>query len=234
MIIKLIRHGESVRNAQKELDHDLPPDPDIPITDKGIQQARNVGLKLGSTFLRQSLLYTSPYLRAKQSLTAILDGSNIVLDSEFPSVYEDPRLREAEWGFETQQDGPLNSFYQRIHPDGESPANVYDRVSSFLETFMRHIEKRNMSRAVIVSHASTIKCFVMRFFHLTIPQFNTILNPDNCDIITIATIGTNLSESQFTYGRWGVAGLRIKPGFEHRLGGLTNLTDIRNRILVSP
>ena len=74
---------------------------------------------------------------------------------------------------------------------------------------MRQVERKRAERVVVVTHSPTIRCFVMRFLHLTVEQFETILNPHNCDIITLSDRG-DLPNPQFTRAHWGVGGLRLQ------------------------
>ena len=99
-------------------------------------------------------------------------------------------------------------FYYRFR-GGESPADCYDRTSSFLESMMRQIERKQASRVLIVTHGLTIRCFVMRFLHLSVEEFDALANPANCDVVTLADRST-LSDPQFVSGRWGVTGLRLR------------------------
>ena len=62
---------------------------------------------------------------------------------------------------------------------------------------------------LIVSHGLTIRCFVMRFMHLSVEQFESLANPQNCDIITIAH-KEYIEDPQFTSGRWAISGLRFR------------------------
>ena len=76
MIIKLVRHSESQANVA---DSGQSPVADhiVPLTPRGFDQARGVGRKLGSSYLKDSLIYTSPFLRACQTLTAILEVAEV-------------------------------------------------------------------------------------------------------------------------------------------------------------
>jgi len=104
---------------------------------------------------------------------------------------EEPRLREQEFGhwksieenqrIDRERDS-YGTFYYRI-PDGESGADVYDRVSDFFGTIHRDFEKPDFPQnAIIVSHGLTIRLFLMRWFHWTVEQFEELSNPDNCQI----------------------------------------------------
>ena len=97
-------------------------------------------------------------------------------------------------------------FYYRYH-GGESPADCYDRVSGFLESFVRQIKKSQTQKALLVTHGLALRVFVMRLFHMTVEQFDAIANPRNGDIVTVAP-KESLQAPQFTSKRWGVEGLR--------------------------
>ena len=78
------------------------------------------------------------------------------------------RLREHEWGhlrtveecieIEKLRDD-YGTFYFRI-PDGESAADVYDRVSDFFNTLYRDFEKKDYpDNAIMITHGMGIRLF---------------------------------------------------------------------------
>jgi broad specificity phosphatase PhoE len=97
-------------------------------------------------------------------------------------------------------------FYYR-YQGGESPADVYDRVSGFLESMMRQVERKNASRVLIVTHGMAIRCFVMRYLRLAIEDFELMENPDNGDIITIAPTFDS-GPFEIERGTWSVRGIK--------------------------
>ena len=208
MIIKLVRHGESRANVD-----DAAPaagaDHLISLTPRGIAQAREAGRTLGKSYLTASLIYTSPFRRARQTMASILEGAGLSPDQV--SVWEDPRLREVDHGYfdvAGQHDlvEKYGHFYYRYR-GGESAADCFDRVSGFLDTFVRSIKSRRSKQALLVTHGLALRVFVMRFLHLTVEQFDKIANPHNADIVTLAPRET-IQAPQFVSGRWGVEGLR--------------------------
>ena len=68
-----------------------------------------------------------------------------------------PRAQER-WDF--------GSFYYRFPDGGESAADVYDRVSSFMESLYRHWKENEgeVENYVLVIHGVTANVFLMRFF----------------------------------------------------------------------
>jgi broad specificity phosphatase PhoE len=210
LTIKLVRHGESRANIGELAAHEVG-DHAIALTAQGQEQARAAGAVLGAAFLRRALIYVSPYRRARETLSHILVGSGLAPEEiQALRVYDDPRLREVEHGYEPT--GPQEElrkthgwFYYRYR-GGESPADCYDRTSGFLESMMRQVERKHAENVLIVTHGLTIRCFVMRFLHLRVEDFDELANPGNCAIVTIAD-RDSLVDSLFTSGRWGVTGL---------------------------
>lgn len=208
MIIKLIRHGESLANVMRDDTISLA-DHQVLLTDKGVKQAYAAGEKLGANYLRDALIYTSPFLRAHQTLTALLEGAGLTVAKV--SVREDPRLREVDHGYYDMREQrnmieTYGHFYYR-YQGGESAADCYDRISGFLESFVRSVHKSASRKALIVTHGLALRVFVMRFLHLTVQQFDQIANPCNADIVTIAH-ANQLRDCMFIAGKWGVEGLR--------------------------
>ncbi len=212
MIIKLVRHGQSQSNIG-EVDATWHGDHLVALTPEGEAQALMAGKAIGHDFVSRALAYRSPYRRTRQTMNHLLAGAAC------PShrVHEDPRIREVEWGF-NQPEGhgefvdemqdTHGRFYYRMN-GGESPADCFDRISTFLETLMRQVRRKGADRVLIVSHGTTIRTFVTRFMHLTVEDYESMRNPKNCDIITITDEGSGDME-QFHTGKWGVSGLRLR------------------------
>jgi broad specificity phosphatase PhoE len=223
MIIKLVRHGESEANTGKVSSLEVG-DHAIPLSARGHEQARGVGRRLGREFVTGALVYTSPYRRTRETLASILDGAGVPRgegasgagagSAREPRVYEDPRLREVEHGYdEVAPQEELRKRHGRFDyrfRGGESPADCYDRTSNFLESMMRQAERKSASRVLIVTHGLLIRCFVMRFLHLSVEEFDALANPHNCAIVTLGD-KTAMQAPLFTSGWWGVEGLTLRP-----------------------
>ncbi len=188
--IILIRHGESEGNVNKHK-YETSPDYTLELTAAGIAQAQNAGVQLQKIVGNESLFfYVSPMWRTRstfENVSKVFNKNNI-------SYREDPRIREQEWGHlrnaEVNKDirnerDAYGTFYFRI-PDGESAADVYDRVSDFLGTLQRDFEKDDFPQnTVIVTHGMSIRLFLMRWFHWTVEEFEALANPENCEIIVL-------------------------------------------------
>ena len=66
---------------------------------------------------------------------------------------------------------------------------------------MRQMERKQKSKALIVSHGMTIHCFAMRFMYLDYETFETIANPKTCDLIRICEKDA-IQDPMFVRGRW--------------------------------
>lgn len=216
MKIRLVRHGESEANIGKVSALEVG-DHEIALSERGHAQAREVGRTIGCDFIEDALVYTSPYRRTRETLDGILEGASEDAPGlnlrEKVRVYEDPRLREVEHGYEAvapQEEMRKRHgwFYYRFR-GGESPADCYDRTSNFLESMMRQAERKKHEHILIVTHGLLIRCFVMRFLHLSVEDFDRLANPDNCSIVTLAD-RTTLDRCLFTSGHWGVEGLTLR------------------------
>lgn len=217
VIFKLVRHGESEANIHKVSSHEIG-DHAITLSPRGEAQALRAGALIGAEFIRDALVYVSPYCRTRQTLEGILHGCGFdETQRQAMRIYEDPRLREVEHGYspveEQHEMRRLHGWFYYRFRGGESPADCFDRTSSFLESMMRQCERKSAQRVLIVTHGLTIRCFVMRFLHLTVEDFDSMATVENCDIITLAAKDT-LTDCLFTSGRWGVTGLRKRAEHE--------------------
>jgi len=213
LTIKLVRHGESEANVGHVTSLEVG-DHSIPLSTQGAMQAVQAGRKIGREFLEGALVYASPYRRTRETLAGILEGAGVANRADL-RVYEDPRLREVEHGYdEVAAQEELRKvhgwFYYRFR-GGESPADCYDRTSNFLESMMRQAERKKADRVLIVTHGLTIRCFVMRFLHLSVEEFDRLANPQNCAVVTIADRTSLADTCQFSSGSWGVEGLAMRP-----------------------
>jgi broad specificity phosphatase PhoE len=208
LVIKLVRHGESAANTG-EMDAQAVGDHNVPLSLRGREQARAAGEKIGREFVQGALTYCSPYRRTRETLAGLLEGAGLTAEQQSAfRRFEDPRLREVEHGYEPlEAQGELRRthgwFYYRFK-GGESPADCYDRTSTFLESMMRQAERKHADR--IVTHSLTIRCFVMRFLHLSVEEFDDLASPHNGDVITLAP-RSSLPDSAFASGRWAAGGI---------------------------
>ncbi|PIA51793.1 hypothetical protein AQUCO_01100574v1 [Aquilegia coerulea] len=202
--IILIRHGQSKGNVN-ENEYTQVPDPKIELTKKGFKEAEECGEKIKKLIENdgvndwQVYFYVSPYKRTLDTLRGVgkaFDSSRIA------GVREEPRLREQDFGnFQDREKMRLDKamrirygrFFYRF-PDGESAADVYDRITGFRETLRQDIEigrfqppgqrSPNMN-LIIVSHGLTLRVFLMRWYKWTVEQFEGLSNFCNGGMIVM-------------------------------------------------
>lgn len=188
--IILIRHGECHGNTDENRFATVP-DYTIELTENGIQQAVEAGEKLKQVVGEESMyFYVSPFWRTRSTF------ENIV--RTFPrnqfQYNEEPRLREQEWGYlRTHQElqqllkdrQEYGTFYYRF-PGGEAGTDVYDRINDLLGSLHRDFLRENYPQnCVLVTHSLAIRLFIMRWFHLTVEEFEQMQSPKNGSLIIL-------------------------------------------------
>lgn len=173
----LVRHAESVGNVAREraegsgadvVDIDVR-DPDVGLSELGIAQAGALGQALADlpAASRPTAAWTSPYVRAADTLRRALEHSGIALP-----VTVDERLRDRELGVLDRLTGAgvrnrfpeeaarrryLGKMYYRP-PGGESWADVAFRVRSVLRD-MEDRCGRGEHRLLVTTHDAVIMLF---------------------------------------------------------------------------
>ncbi|MFQ6635159.1 hypothetical protein Gotur_010534 [Gossypium turneri] len=198
--IILVRHGESEGNLDTSA-YSTTPDYKISLTEGGRAQAR-----LAGSYLRDLVsshgpcpdwrvyFYVSPYERTRSTLREI--GKSFS-KKRVIGVREECRIREQDFGnFQVEERMKIiketrerfGRFFYRF-PEGESAADVFDRVSSFLESLWRDIDLNRLHsdssqdlNLIIISHGLASRVFLMKWFKWTVEQFERLNNLGNCEI----------------------------------------------------
>ncbi|PQE30074.1 phosphoglycerate mutase protein [Rutstroemia sp. NJR-2017a WRK4] len=199
-MIILIRHAQSEGNKNRDI-HQTIPDHRVKLTPEGWTQAHEAGLRLRSLLRADDTLhfFTSPYRRTRETTEGIL--STLTSDSPDPSpfprhsikVYEEPRLREQDFGnFQPcsaemermwQERADYGHFFYRI-PNGESAADAYDRVSGFNESLWRQFGDDDFaSVCVLVTHGLMSRVFLMKWYHFSVEYFEDLRNVNHCEFL---------------------------------------------------
>ena len=164
----IVRHGESSGNVARDLAEaeelesiDIAErDVDVPLSDLGKEQAEALGHWIGEQPENQkpTVLWTSPYVRARQTADIALEKAGL----ELP-VVSDERLREREFGVldrltrrgimaqfpdESDRRARLGKFYHRP-PGGESWSDVLLRVRTAIDDVRREAAGE---RVLLVAH----------------------------------------------------------------------------------
>ncbi|PNH12379.1 Broad-range acid phosphatase DET1 [Tetrabaena socialis] len=198
--IILVRHAESEGNVDN-IAYTYIPDSQVPLTARGHMQARAAGKKIKSLMECESgrsepyrlFFYISPYKRSLQTYEGI--------SSQFPShdlmgMQEEVQLREQDFGNFQDQQGKQREKAERLRfgrffyrfPNGESGADVYDRITIFEDHMIRDINAgrfADKTALVLVSHGLALRVFLMRWFHWTVDEFLQVYNPGNAEPLVL-------------------------------------------------
>lgn len=199
-MIILIRHAQSEGNKNREI-HQTVPDHRVKLTPEGHNQAQEAGSKLRELLRPDDTLhfFTSPYRRTRETTEGLLNS--LTSDSHSPSpfprhtvkVYEEPRLREQDFGnFQPcsaemermwLERADYGHFFYRI-PNGESAADAYDRVSGFNESLWRLFGEDDFaSVCVLVTHGLMTRVFLMKWYHWSVEYFEDLRNINHCEFV---------------------------------------------------
>lgn len=180
--IILVRHGESEGNYDDTI-YERVPDHALALTPRGLRQAEGTGERLRNVLGKERVsAYVSPYRRTHETLAAF------GLDPVLMRVREEPRLREQDWGnWQDRDDVKKQKAYRDAYghffyrfAQGESGADVYDRVGAFLESLWRSFESPDHPpNVLLVTHGLTMRLFCMRWLHWTVAEFESLSNPGN-------------------------------------------------------
>ncbi|KAH0566075.1 hypothetical protein GP486_000540 [Trichoglossum hirsutum] len=129
------------------------------------------------------------------SLTSKTSSPPSPFSRESIKVYEEPRLREQDFGnFQPcsaemermwHERADYGHFFYRI-PNGESAADAYDRVSGFNESLWRQFGDDDFaSICVLVTHGLMTRIFLMKWYHYSVEHFEDLRNINHCEFIVM-------------------------------------------------
>lgn len=197
MHIFLIRHGESKANSGENYEVRIP-DHLVSLTETGLRQAYEQGQFLANYCREKEIdltaarIWRSPYLRTRQTseqfnrslgITDIREDITLV-EQQFGLFDSVPK---SEWGVlnareydeylrQVQNQG---KFYARP-PLGESPYDVAIRIHQFMGTIYRDYERHGVDTLFVFTHGTTLRTFLMRWFHYSPEWYQNEKNPKNC------------------------------------------------------
>ena len=197
MHIFLIRHGESMANSGENYVQRLP-DHLVPLTENGKRQANENGkwlleyCKKNNVDLSRARIWRSPFLRTRQTCDEFNKHLGITDIREDITLTEQQfglfhALPEEQWGIKYPDEyadykrlcSNYGKFYARL-PLGESPFDVAIRIHQFMGTIYRDLEKHGVDTLFIFTHGTTLRTFLLRWFHYSPEWYHEERNPKNC------------------------------------------------------
>ena len=189
MKIYVMRHGESVNNA----DNRLTGWSDVPLTELGVEQARVAGEKMRA--VRFDAVFASDLVRARVTCETVLPGCEYTLDS---------RLREMCLGrYENERRDEIASIFPEdvratVAREGYSIVGGEDREQFLarIRSFIDDLADKPYDTVAVFAHAGVVRSF----FDLTFGTrcFGKLSNP-NCVIAVF-----KLESGKLTLDAWNI------------------------------
>ena len=199
MHIFLIRHGESRTNTGENFEKRIP-DHLVTLTEKGKEQAREAGafladyIQTNNIDLSHARIWRSPYMRTRQTCEEFNKFLNIPDIKEDITLVEQQfgmfdALPESEWGVKNPDE--LDEYLRQVQnqgkffarpPLGESPYDVAIRIHQFMGTVYRDYDRHGIDTLFVFTHGTTLRTFLLRWFHYSIEWYQKEKNPKNCYI----------------------------------------------------
>lgn len=216
----LVRHGESIGNVARHRAWDAGAevielggrDADVPLTDRGREQARALGRFLATLPADRApdAVWSSPFVRARDTARIVCADAGLTLETRV-----DERLRDRELGIldgltgrgiaarfpaEAVRKRALGKFYHRP-PGGESWTDVALRVRSLL----RDVDDEEPGRRVlVVAHDAVVLLIRYVYEHLAEAE---LLEISRTTPVANASL-TRLTRSAAD-GRWSLASYNV-------------------------
>ena len=183
--IIICRHAESLEDVNNNI-YDVLKDLEIPLTEKGIEQAHNFGSILAQLLKNCSCVrfYTSPGVRNVQTLKIVLPKLSDNVDIH---VEVEPLIVKQDWGQITSENRPgieadryKTGVLRYTFPTGESAADMIGRLKVFKEKIFT-IQKEVGHDVVIFSHGFEFRVLLMIIMGWEEELFESFANLANCD-----------------------------------------------------
>ena len=167
----LLRHGQSHWNLENRFTGWK----DVPLTEKGINEANNSGLLLKKNNIKINKIFSSVLERANKTAEIAIKASGIEnLHKNGLLIYErDQRLNERDYGdlvglnkaetaekFGKEQVHIWRRSYDKPPPNGESLKDVVDRVSPYFTNIIQPfiLDKKNV---LIAAHGNSLRAIMI-------------------------------------------------------------------------
>src|SRR3989344_6378419 len=186
-ILVLVRHGESQWNLENRFTGWV----DVPLSPKGIEEAKRAGEKIKKEAIRFDKAYTSDLQRAQVTLSLILEA----LGQTSLPVIKDQALNERHYGdlqglnkaetaekFGAAQVKIWRRSYDVAPPNGESLKDTAARTLPYFESKILPLVKAGHN-VLIAAHGNSLRSIVMDLDQLTRDQVLKLEIPTGAPII---------------------------------------------------
>ncbi|MBR1599464.1 MAG: histidine phosphatase family protein [Lachnospiraceae bacterium] len=194
MEIYIVRHGETIWNADKRLQGSC----DIELNEYGRELAGETGRNLEDVHF--DMIYSSPLLRAYETANLIRGHRNI-------KIKMDERLRELNFGINEGEDfsklladesDPFHYFFKEpdkyVAPEyGETLEHLCERAKEFMQEVIEPLAALDHTRVMIVGHGALNKAIMCYVKQHGVDKFWSGGLQKNCNVIIV-----NLDEKGYT------------------------------------
>ena len=187
--IILVRHAQSIGNVDKTIYATIP-DHALILTPKGLGQALHRGGELSNFLIEKNIknvnFYVSTYHRTiltYREIATQLISNNILYNTQYSPLLREQELSNGVFPGDLlkvhKEKDKISQFYYRFG-GGESCADVYNRQALFLNDLFSQFQKGFPKACIIVGHGMQLRVLLMRFFHMSVEDFELLKNPQNC------------------------------------------------------
>ena len=228
-ILILMRHGQSIWNLQNRFTGGV----DVPLTRKGIKQAKNAGKELKNLGISIDHVFSSKLSRSIETARFVINNCE---SSNNKKIIKVSALNERDYG---DLSGKYKDELVKIYgekkvldwrrsfkikpPKGESLEDVLKRVKPFLNKEILSLLKKGKN-VLLVAHGNALRAFRIatkeytekNIFDIHIPPCIPVIyeykNSGKKNILSVKDSKTNIT-SKFTYQ---IEELGLKPSIIHR------------------
>lgn len=194
--IIICRHAESLEDVDNGV-YDVLSDLEIPLTERGREQAHNFGALLAQLLSNNldARFYTSPGVRNIQTLKIVLP---LLSDHVSANVEIEPLIVKQDWGNITAENRPgIEAERYKVgvmrytFPTGESAASLIRRLTEFKEKMFR-VQRDTGCNIVVLSHGFEFRVLLKIILGWSEEQFESFANVGNCEyrMLTMEPDGT--------------------------------------------
>ena len=185
----LLRHGESIWNKENRFTGCT----DVPLSEKGRDEARRAGELLRSFSIYPDISFTSLLKRAIVTRFLVMEE----LDRLWTPAYKDWRLNERHYGalqglnkLETSEKYGAEQVHEKLLPHGESLEDTVHRVlPCWKERILPEAEKGKT--ILVAAHGNSLRALIMMLQNLSPKQIVDVEIPTGKPLIL--ELGENLT-----------------------------------------
>lgn len=183
--IYVLRHGESLEDVDKTA-HERLADEDMPLSQKGISQAINLGKSISGEITGNNVcFYLSPSKRVFQTAELVASGFALGTRVEFNTL---EILRKQNWGavLAHERSHVERSRYETgvlryDFPAGESAKSFTGRLSDFVRKMRQQGKSQNVVN-IVITHGFEMRVILMHMMGWTEEYFESLAHPNNCEV----------------------------------------------------